>query len=132
MGIVSDVWAVDVQLRQVQEIAVLVLAGGHDAGGDVGQIHIIADAQQILALPDLNILVTSHAPDQKHIEPVPGQLCFVLLYQSALAQKGFHGVDVFPFHLIRCGIQIRIEGEVMLRPAFRCDLLHDRSRQRGR
>ena len=130
MRIVPDVRAVDVQLRQIQKVAVLVLAGGHDAGGDVGQIHIIADPQQILALPDLYIPVAADTPDQKHIEPVPGQLSLVLFHQSALAQKGFHGIDVFPFHLIRSGIQIRIEGEIVLRLAFCRDLLHDRSPHR--
>ena len=56
----------DVQLGQVEDIAILVLTGGHDAGDHVGLVHVVGDAGQVLALPDLHVAVHAHAPDQKH------------------------------------------------------------------
>ncbi len=100
MGISIQIRTVDVELRQIQDVPVSVLAGGHDAGNHVCFVHIVGNAGQVFLFPDGYIGVVAHAPDQKHIVPVAGQLCAVLLHQSAFAQQGFHGIDVFPLHVL--------------------------------
>ena len=100
MGIGIQIRAVDVELRQIQDVPVCVLAGGHDAGDHIRFIHVVGDAGQVLLFPDGNVGVVAHAPDQKHIVPVTSQLRTVLAHQPVFAQHGFHGIDVFPFHVL--------------------------------
>ena len=63
MRVRADVRAVDVQLGQVKDIAVRVLAGGHDAGDHIRLIHVVGDAGEILALPNQHVTVHAHALD---------------------------------------------------------------------
>ena len=100
MCIGIQIRTVDVELRQIQNVPVRVLAGGHDAGDHVRFIHVVGDAGQVLFLPDGHVGVVAHTFDQKHIVPVAGQLRAVLAHQPVFAQHGFHGIDVFPFHVL--------------------------------
>ena len=104
-----DVRAVEIQFRQIQDIPVRVLTGGHDAGDHVRFIHIIRNAGQVLFLPNRNIGVIAYAPDQKHIVPVAGQFRAVLAHQPIFAQHGLHGIDVLPFHVLGSTGEIRIK-----------------------
>ena len=101
MGISPDVRAVNVLLRKVQHMTVLVLAGGHDARDHAGLVHIVGNAQQVLALTDFHIRVTAHAVDEIHIVPVPGQLGMVLADDALITQHGFHRVDMLKGKVIR-------------------------------
>ena len=100
VGVGIEVRTVEIQFRQIQDIPVRVLTGGHDAGDHVRFIHIIRNTGQVLFLPNRNVGVVAHAPDQKHIVPVTSQLRAVLAHQPVFAQHGFHGIDVFPFHVL--------------------------------
>ena len=100
MGIGIQIQAVDVELRQIQNVPVRVLASGHDAGDHIRFIHVVGDAGQVLLFPDGNISVVAHALHQKHIVPVAGQFCAVFAHQPIFAQHGFHGIDVFPLHVL--------------------------------
>ena len=131
MRVRADVRAVDVQFRQVEDVAVRVLAGGHDARDHVCLVHVVGDAGEVLALPNLYVAVHAHAPDQKHVKPVPRQLPAVLLRQPAFAQQGLHGIDVLKAHVLRRGGQVGIEGEAMPGEAGGGKALHDGSPHRG-
>ena len=131
MRVRADVRAVDVQLGQVEDIAIRVLTGGHDAGDHVGLVHVVGDAGQVLALPDLHVAVHAHAPDQKHVEPVTRQLRAVLFHQSAFAQQRFHRVDILPFHFLRRGGQVGVESEVVAGKTSIRKALYDGSPHRG-
>ena len=115
MGISADIRAIQVKLRQIENIAVRILAGGHDARDHVRLVHIVGNAGHVLFLPDLYVRIIAHALYEKHIEPVPGQLRAVLFDHPAFAQQGFHGVDVLEAHFISSGGQVGIEGEIVLR-----------------
>ena len=56
--------------RQVDNLAILVFTGRKNAGYYIRNVHIIADTQQVLALPDLHIGVIADPLDQIHIVPV--------------------------------------------------------------
>ena len=124
-GIISDVRTVDIDFRQVQYLAVLVLAGGHDAGDHIRHVHIVLNAGQVLALADLDICVAAHAPHDEHVEPVPLQLAAILLDDAITPQQAVHRVLVLEHHFLRRGSQVGIEGEVMFRQATGPDLIHD-------
>ena len=113
VGIGIDVRTVEIQFRQVQNISVRVLAGGHDAGDHVRFIHVIRNAGQVLFLTNGHIRVVAHALHQKRIVPVAGQLRAVFADQSVFAQHGFHGIDVFPLHVLGGAGQVRVEAEIM-------------------
>ena len=113
MGISPDVRAVNVLLRKVQHMTVLVLAGGHDARDHAGLVHIVGNAQQVLALTDFHIRVTAHASDEVHIIPVPGQLGMVLSDDALIAQHGFHRVEVLKGKIICRAGEVGVHGEVM-------------------
>ena len=133
MRVSADIRAVDVQLRQVENLAVRVLAGGHDARDHVRGIHIIGDAGEVFALPDLHVGIHAHAFDQKHIEPVPGQFRAVFVHQPAFAQQGVHRIDVFKAHVLRRGGQVGIKGEAVPGQAGgRYALSHRRADDGGR
>ena len=100
MCIGIQIRTVDVELRQIQNVPVRVLAGGHDAGDHVRFIHVVGDAGQVLFLPDGHVGVVAHALHQKNIVPVAGQFCAVLAHQPIFAQHGFHGIGVFPLHVL--------------------------------
>ena len=100
MGVGIEVRTVEIQFRQIQDIPVRVLTGGHDAGDHVRFIHIVGNAGQVFLFPDGHVGVIAHAPDQKHIVPVTSQLRAVLAHQPVFTQHGFHGIDVFPFHVL--------------------------------
>lgn len=80
-----------IKFREIQDIPVRVLPGGHDAGGHVRFIHVVADPQQVLLLPDMDTGIRAHPIDQKHVEPVPGKLHTVFLRKPAVTQDGFNG-----------------------------------------
>lgn len=103
----ADVRAVDVQFRQVEDVAVRVLAGGHDAGDHVRLVHVIGNADEVLALPNLYVAVHAHAPDQKHVKPVPRQFPAVLLRQPAFAQQASTGLTFS--RLTSCAVEVRSE-----------------------
>ena len=113
MGIGIQIRAVDVELRQVENVPVRVLTGGHDAGDHVGFVHVVGNAGQVLLLPDGNVGVVAHAPDQKHIVPVTSQFRAVLAHQPVFAQHGLHRIDVFPFHVFGSAGKVGIEAEIM-------------------
>ena len=100
MGIGIEVRTVDVELRQIQNVPVRVLTGGHDAGNHVCFIYIVGDSGQVLLFSNGYVGVIAHALHQKHIVPVAGQLRAVLADQPVFAQHGFHGIDVFPLHVL--------------------------------
>ena len=118
MRVSADVRAVDVLLRQVQHVTVLVLAGGHNARDHAGLVHIVGDAQQVLALTDLHIRIPTHAVDEVYVVPVPGQLRMIPADNALIAQHGFHRVDVLEGDLIRRAGQVGVHGEVVRRLAF--------------
>ena len=130
VGITADERAVDKQFWEVKHVAVCVLTSGHDACNHVRQIDVIADAQQVLGLPDLHIAVLTDALHHIHIPPVAGQFPGVLLNHTAFAQQGIHGIAVFKLHILCLAVQVGIEGEVMLRQAGRRNRLHNRSPHR--
>ena len=61
--------------------------------------------------------------NEEHVEPVPRQLAAVLLHEAAVAEDGVHGVDVLEFHLFGGGVEVGIEGEIVLRKAAAGDAL---------
>ena len=124
--VVADLGAVDVDLGQIEEVAVFVLAGGHDARDHIGEVYVVGDAQQVLALPDLHVGVAAHALDDEHIKPVPRQLAAVLLHEAAVAEDGVHRVDVLKDHFFGGAVEVGIEGTVMLgkTAAGRCPAPH--------
>ena len=115
VGISLDKRTVDEQFREVQHVSVRVLACGHNAGDHIGQVNVIADAQQVFRLPDLHVAVLAHALHQKHIPPVPRELALVFLHHTTFTQQGVHGIDVHKLHVLRPAVQVGIEGEIMLR-----------------
>ena len=130
MGIAADERAVQKELRQVQHIAVRVLARGHDPGNHVRQVDVVADAQQVFGLPDLHVAVLTDALHHIHVPPVAGQFSGVLFDHTAFTQQGVHGIAVFKLHILGLAVQVGIEGEVVLRQAGGRNGLHDRSPHR--
>ena len=118
-GITGDVRTVDVDLRQVQHLAVLVLAGRHDACDHIAHVHVVFDAGQVLALTDLDVGVAAHALYHKHVEPVPLQFAGILRHNALIAEQDVHGILVLVEHLLGGGGQVGIEGEVMLGETYR-------------
>ena len=100
VGISVDVGTVEIQFRQIQDVPVCILTCGHDAGNHVRFVHIVGDSGQVLLFPDGYVGVVAHAPDQKHIVPVAGQFRAVLADQTVFTQHGFHGIDIFPLHVL--------------------------------
>ena len=130
MGIAADERAVQEELRQVQHIAVGILARGHDAGDHIRQVNVVADAQQVFGLSDLHVAVLTDTPYHIHIPPVAGQFACVLFDHTAFAQEGVHGIAVLELHILGPAVQVGIESEVMLRQAGRRNRLHNRSPHR--
>ena len=113
MGISANIRAVDVLLGEIQHVAVLVLACGHNARDHAGFVHIVGDAQQVLALPDLHVRVPAHAVDEVHVVPVPGQLGMIPADNALIAQHGFHRVDVLEADFICRAGEVGVHGEVV-------------------
>ena len=113
VGIGIEVLAVEIQFRQIQDVPVRVLACGHDAGNHVRFVYIVGNAGQVLFLPDGHIRIVAYALHQKHIVPVAGQLCAILTHQPVFTQHGFHGIDIFPLHVLGSADQIGIKREIM-------------------
>ena len=133
MGIGIQIRTVDVELRQIQNVPVRVLAGGHDAGNHIRFVHVVGNAGQVLLFPDGHVGVIAHAPDQKHIVPVTSQLRAVLAGQPVFAQEGFHGIGVFPLHVLGSAGQIGIKRKIMAGQARPRQVLNDGSpHRRGR
>ena len=130
MHISADIRTVDIELRKVQDVAVRVLSGGHDARDHIRLVHVVGDAGQVLAFPDLHIGIVAHALNKKHVKPVPCQFCCILLDQTAFAEHGFHGVFVLPRHVFRGGSEVGIKGKTMGRQAGCRKALYDRSPHR--
>ena len=101
VGIGIEVWAVDIEFRQIQDVPVCIFAGGHDAGNHVRFVYVVRYTDQVLPFPDRYVGIVAHALHQKHIVPVAGQFRAVLVDQTVFTQHGFHGIDVFPFHILR-------------------------------
>ena len=120
-------WTVNVQFRQIEDVAVRVLARGQNARDNVRFIHVIRDACKVFPFPNLHTGVCAHALHEKYVVPVAHQLCLVFLDQAAFAQHGFHRVDVFPNHIFRCRSQVGIKGEIVRREAGRGQALNNRS-----
>ena len=118
VDICVDVRRIDVKLWQIQDIAVRIFTRGHDARGDVGFVHVVGNAGQVLAFPDLHVGIRTNALDKENVEPVTGQLCAVFIGKAALAQQCFDGIDILNQHILGGGRQIGVEGEVMLRQAI--------------
>ena len=113
MRIGADVRAVNILLVQQEDAAVLVLAGRHDASDHIGIVHVIADAQQVLALPDLDVGVLAHPLDGIQVVPVPGQFSADLLQQPAFAQERFHGVCVLKAQIFHALREVRVHLEAV-------------------
>ena len=94
-------------------------------------VYVIGDTREILALPNLHVAVHAHAPNQKHVKPVPRQLPAVLLRQPALAQQASTGLTFS--RLTSCAVEVRseIEGETVPGKACGGKALHDGSPHRG-
>jgi hypothetical protein len=131
MWIAGDEWAVQKELRQVQHVAVRVLSGRHDTGDHVCQVNVIRHTQQVFSLPDLDIAVQPDPLNHIHISPVPSQFADILFDHTAFAQQSVHGIDVFKRHILGPAVQVRVEGEVMIRQAGRRDRLNDGSPHRS-
>ena len=112
--VIGDVRAVHIDLRQIEHLAILVLASGHDARDHVAHVQVVFDARQVLALPDLDIGIAADALHHEHVKPVPLQLAAVLLHDAAVPEQDVHGILVFIGDLLGGGGQVGIEGEVML------------------
>ena len=119
MGVGIDQRTVDIQFRQIQHVPVSVFTGRHDPGNYVGQVDIIGDAQQVLRLPDLYVAVLSNPFHDENIPPIPGELSGIFLHDTAFTEDGVHGVHILKLHILRCAVQVRIEGKVMLGQAGR-------------
>ena len=113
-GIIGDIRAVDIDLGQVQHLAVLVLAGGHDARDDIRHVHIVLDAGQVLALANLDIGIAADPLHDEYVKPVPLQLAAVFLDDAIATQQTIHRVLVLEHHFLCRGSQVGIEGEIML------------------
>ena len=114
VDVLVDIRTVDVQFRQIDGLAVLVLAGGHDARDHARLIHVVGHAQKVFALANLHVRVPPDALHQKHIPPVPRQLRLVLLYKAVVVQKRVYRVDMLKDHLFGGRVDVRIEGEAVL------------------
>ena len=130
-GIAIQIWAVHIPLGQIEPVAVRVLAGGEDARGHVRAVHIAGNAQQVLALSDLDIRIRADALHEIHVEPVPRQLPRVFLRRAAFAQQRFYRIDIFPLDLLCRALQIRIERKPMLGQTSSRDTLYDGSPRLG-
>ena len=130
-GIAIQIRTVHIPLGQIEPVAVRVLAGGEDARGHVRAVHIIGNAQQVFALPDLDVRVRADALYEIHVETVPRQLSRVFLRRAAFAQQRFYRIDVFPLDLLCRALQIRIERKPMLGQTRGGDTLHDGSPRLG-
>ena len=130
MHISADIRAIDIELRKVQDIAVRVLTGGHDARDHIRLVHVVGDAGQVLSFPDLHIRIMAHALNKKHVKPVACQFCCILLDQTTFTEHGFHGVFVLPRHVFRRGREVGVEGEAMSGQAGCRKALYDRSPHR--
>ena len=119
MGIGIDQRTVDVQFREIEYVPISILAGRHDSGDDIGQVNIIGNAQQVFGLPDLHIGILTDTLHDENIPPIAGELTCVFLHDTVFAKNGVHGVYVFELHILRCAVQVGIEGEVMLGQAGR-------------
>ena len=130
-GIAIQIRTVHIPLGQIEPVAVRVLAGGEDARGHVRAVHIIGNAQQILALPDLDVRIRADALHEIHVEPVPRQFPRVFFRRAAFAQQCFYRIDIFPLDLLRRALQIRIERKPMLGQTRGGDTLYDGSPRLG-
>ena len=99
-GIAIQIRAVHIPLGQIEPVAVRVLARGEDARGHVRAVHIAGNAQQILALSDLDIRIHADALHEIHVEPVPRQLSRVFFRRAAFAQQRLHRIDIFPLNVL--------------------------------
>ena len=127
MGISADIWAVEIQFRQIQDVPVRVLIGGHDASNHVCFVHIVGNAGQVLLFPDGHVGVIAHALHQKHVVPVTGQFRAVLADQPIFTQHSFHRIDVLPFHVLGSAGQIGIKRKIMAGQARPRQALNDGS-----
>lgn len=100
MGITADERTVQKELRQVQHVAVGILSCRHDAGNHVRKVNVVADAQQVLGLPDLHVAVLADAFYHIHIPPVTGQFPGILFDHTAFTQEGIHGIAVLELHIL--------------------------------
>ena len=116
--------AINVPLGKIQHLSILILASGHDARDNIGHIHVILDARQILSLADLDVGVAAHALHDEGVEPVSLQLSAVLLDDAIAAQQAVHGILVLEGHFLGGGCQVGVEGKVMLRQAARRQALN--------
>ena len=98
-GIVFYEGTVHKSLRQIQDVAILVLAGGHDARGDVCHIHVVLDARQVLALTDFDVRIVTHTLHDKHIEPVPHDFTAVVFDDTSIPKQAVHGILVLEGYL---------------------------------
>ena len=131
MWVAVNIGAVDIALGQIEKIAVPVLAGGHDARDHIGEVYVVGNAQQILALPDLHVSIAAHALDEEHVEPVPRQLAAVLLHEAAVAEDGVHRIDVLEDHFFSGAVEVGIEGKIVFGQALRRYILNHRRSSRG-
>ena len=129
-----DVRTVDIQFREIQHIAVCVLAGGHDARDSIGHIHIDRDAGEVFLLTDLHLAVRTHTADEEHVKPVADEFGSVLGGQSILTQQSLYRVDVLKGDIRSCALQIGVKCEVVLGQTAIRYALHNRctDRIRGR
>ena len=111
----TDVWTIDIQFREIQNIAISVFAGRHDARNSIGHIHIDGNTRKVFLLTDLNLAVCANTADKEHIEPVTCQFCTVLRDQAVLTQESLHRVDVLKRDIRSCALQIGVEREIVLR-----------------
>ena len=115
----TDIWAIYIQLRQVQNIAVRILACRHDARNHIGCVHIKGNAGQVFPFSDMNIAVSTHALDKEHIMPVTSQFCTILSHYSPFAKQRFNRIDILKNNALCCTGEVGIKRKGMLRHAFR-------------
>ena len=131
MRVSADLRTVNIQLREIQNIPVLILPGGHDPGDHIGQVEVIGNSQQVFPFPNLHFRILPDALYQEGVEPVPSQFAAVLLNNSIAAEDRVYGIHVLQLHFLSRALEIRIEGEAVFREAGGGDCLHDRSPRCG-
>ena len=104
---------VDILFIQVEQLAFRVFSGRYDAGGDIRVIRVIADPQQVLSLPDLQVPVLAHALEQIEIKPIPRQLAAGPIDEPAFSKDRVQRIGVFDGQVIHAACEIGEHAEGM-------------------
>ena len=103
IGVIVDIRAVNVTLRQIQRVSVLVFAHGHKPGDHVAFVLFHGKALQVFLFPDGHRPVDAHPVNGVNVPPVPGKLRLPRVRQTLVTQQRLHRIFLRPFRRSRGG-----------------------------